>query len=244
MSLKSVFRKEWRILDTPMFFFALCVNWLILGLFLGAGFEDYQAMASQYAQLNNKKGATEMILGSANQIFQILATLWAIYFGGRSLAQEKQWQTHILHFGLTKSAFFGAKSLILVTSLALLALPFWFFVIWVSFGTDWDNLLLFSLALAQIFWIIFATAFSLTLSASQKQALSASLLCALMWLILWLAPILTSAPSDWVAVLRYLSPFEHFSLLQTGILSLQSAFYLFFTVLLSIFLMPYFWQEH
>lgn len=241
--LTNHLRKEWRLLFSPTLLIALALAWLALGWFLLALLQEYQAIAAQLAQLENRRGATEMLLGTANDFVKWLMVLWSIFFGARSLAVERQWHTLTLYYGLSWRNFYLAKALLLTLALLLLTLPFWLTAGGLAAGVSWDKPLLLSYLLGQLFFIVFAVGLSLTISAGQSQGLSASLLTALCWLLLWLSPTLSSTP-PWLPVLmRYLSPFEHFQLLQQGILSVQTIFYAAFTTGIFIMAVPYFWQE-
>lgn len=241
--LRAQLAKEWRLLLTPGFGLALSFCWLALGWYLLAGLEEYNAIAGQLAQLENRRGATEMYLGAANQWLQTLMVLWSIYFGARSLAQERQWQTQTLHYGSDWTPFLWAKALVLGTCLLLLTLPFWLVVLWLQSGVHWDGPLLAAQALGQLFFLLFALGLSLSISATQSQALSASLLTALAWLLLWLAPTLSTSPAWLPLLLRYLSPFEHFQLLQQGIVALQTGAYLLFMLFIFGLATAYCWPD-
>ena len=97
---RSLFRKECRLLATPAFFVALTASWFTLGWFLISGLLEYQAIAPKLAGLENRRGATETLLGSATQLLQWLMILWSIYFGARSLAGERLWHTDVLLRGV------------------------------------------------------------------------------------------------------------------------------------------------
>ena len=100
MLWRSLLHKEYRLLATPAFFAALTASWLALGLYLASGLVEYQAIAPKLAGLENRRGATETLLGSAAQLLQWLMILWTIYFGARSLAGEKLWHTDVLLRGV------------------------------------------------------------------------------------------------------------------------------------------------
>lgn len=242
---RSVFYKELRLLMTPVFFVALAVAWFALGWFLISGLLEYQAIAAKLAALQNRRGATETLLGSATKVIQWLMILWTLYFGARSLANEKQWHTHLLLCGMQQAqkCLLILKTLVLIGSVLLLTLPFWLFVLWVMHSSIWDGGLLISQALGQIFIAVYAGLLALTVSASRHQALPASLLLALIWLLLWLAPVLTTTPLWLVELLRWFSPFEHAALLYRGILSSQTLVFIIIHGLLFATLMPIFWAK-
>ena len=223
---RSLFRKECRLLATPAFFVALTASWFTLGWFLISGLLEYQAIAPKLAGLENRRGATETLLGSATQLLQWLMILWSIYFGARSLAGERLWHTDVLLRGVRG----GAWRLLLTKTVVLI--------------TAWDGGLLLALLLAQIFTAGYAALLALTVSASQKQPLPASLLLALLWLLLWLLPVLTTTPPWAVEILRWFSPFEHVALLYRGIASMQTLVFAAMHLLLFATLIPLFWNRN
>ena len=243
---RSLFRKECRLLATPAFFVALTASWFTLGWFLISGLLEYQAIAPKLAGLENRRGATETLLGSATQLLQWLMILWSIYFGARGLAGERLWHTDVLLRGVRGGAWrlLLTKTVVLLAALALLALPFWLFAAWLARSSTWDGALLLALLLAQIFTAGYAALLALTVSASQKQPLPASLLLALLWLLLWLLPVLTTTPPWAVEILRWFSPFEHVALLYRGIASMQTLVFAAMHLLLFATLIPLFWNRN
>ena len=239
-------RKECRLLATPAFFVALTAAWFALGWFLISGLLEYQAIAPKLAGLENRRGATETLLGSATQLLQWLMILYSIYFGARSLASERLWHTDVLLRGVRGGTWrlLLMKTIVLLAALALLALPFWLFVAWLARTSHWDSGLLQAQALAQIFIALYAALLALTVSASQKQPLPASLLLALLWLMLWLLPVLTTTPQWAVELLRWFSPFEHLALLYRGIASMQTLTFAAIHLLLFATLIPLFWNRN
>lgn len=242
----SLLRKECRLLATPAFFVALTAAWFALGWFLISGLLEYQAIAPKLAGLENRRGATETLLGSATQLLQWLMILYSIYFGARSLASERLWHTDVLLRGVRGGTWrlLLMKTIVLLAALALLALPFWLFVAWLARTSHWDSGLLQAQALAQLFIALYAALLALTVSASQKQPLPASLLLALLWLMLWLLPVLTTTPQWAVELLRWFSPFEHLALLYRGIASMQTLTFATIHLLLFATLIPLFWNRN
>ncbi len=242
----SLLRKECRLLATPAFFVALTAAWFALGWFLISGLLEYQAIAPKLAGLENRRGATETLLGGATQLLQWLMILYSIYFGARSLASERLWHTDVLLRGVRGGTWrlLLMKTIVLLAALALLALPFWLFVAWLARTSHWDSGLLQAQALAQIFIALYAALLALTVSASQKQPLPASLLLALLWLMLWLLPVLTTTPQWAVELLRWFSPFEHLALLYRGIASMQTLTFAAIHLLLFATLIPLFWNRN
>lgn len=242
----SLLRKECRLLATPAFFVALTAAWFALGWFLISGLLEYQAIAPKLAGLENRRGATETLLGSATQLLQWLMILYSIYFGARSLASERLWHTDVLLRGVRGGTWrlLLMKTIVLLATLALLALPFWLFVAWLARTSHWDSGLLQAQALAQLFIALYAALLALTVSASQKQPLPASLLLALLWLMLWLLPVLTTTPQWAVELLRWFSPFEHLALLYRGIASMQTLTFAAIHLLLFATLIPLFWNRN
>jgi len=242
----SLLRKECHLLATPAFFVALTAAWFALGWFLISGLLEYQAIAPKLAGLENRRGATETLLGSATQLLQWLMILYSIYFGARSLASERLWHTDVLLRGVRGGTWrlLLMKTIVLLAALALLALPFWLFVAWLARTSHWDSGLLQAQALAQLFIALYAALLALTVSASQKQPLPASLLLALLWLMLWLLPVLTTTPQWAVELLRWFSPFEHLALLYRGIASMQTLTFAAIHLLLFATLIPLFWNRN
>ncbi|MDO4642596.1 MAG: hypothetical protein Q4A74_02020 [Cardiobacteriaceae bacterium] len=237
--------KEYRLLGTPVFFIALAISWFALGWFLVSGLLEYQAIAAKLAGLENKRGATETLLGSASRVLQWLMILWSIYFGARCLASERLWHTDALLYGV-RGGFYRlvfSKILVLMSAQGLLCLPFWLFAYWLSLSSAWDHCLLVALALAQVFLVFYTTLLSLVVSATQKQPLPASLLLALLWLLLWLLPVLTTTPLWLVEILRWFSPFEHIALLHRGIASMQTLIFFVIHCLFFATLIPLFWTR-
>ena len=229
---RSLLRKECRLLATPAFFVALTASWFALGWFLISGLLEYQAIAPKLAGLENRRGATETLLGSATQLLQWLMILWSIYFGARSLAGERLWHTDVLLRGVRGGAWrlLLTKTVVLITALALLALPFWLFTAWLARSSAWDGGLLLALLLAQIF--------------TAGYAALLALLLALLWLLLWLLPVLTTTPPWAVEILRWFSPFEHVALLYRGIASMQTLVFAAMHLLLFATLIPLFWNRN
>ncbi|MDO4435539.1 MAG: hypothetical protein Q4B71_03865 [Cardiobacteriaceae bacterium] len=243
----ALIRKEWRLLATPSYFLTISLVWLLLGWYFAAGLQEYQAIATKLAQLENQRGASDMILGSAQQILQLLMLAWSLYFGAKIVAQERQWQTHTLLRGVQGSdtLWLCSKALWLMFSLCLLTLPFWAFVAYLSLANAvvWDTGLLISQALAQLLLILYATGIALTFSSSQNQTLSASLGLALIYLLLWLAPLFIQSPLWLTESLKFLSPFEHLALLNRGILSFATLNFLLLHLAIFITLTPIHWRQ-
>lgn len=238
----ALWLKEWRLLRRSLAY-ALALSYLVLAWLIAASISEYQALAPQLAQLDNQKGATEMLLGTMNDALKWLWLLWSVFFAARLLAQERQWRTDVLYHALPIKRLLAAKALFLLPLFILLSLPFWLTVYVLGRATAWDQALLLAQALAQLFWMLYAIALGLCCSSMNRQSLSACLSCALAWLLLWLLPSLSSQPPSLVAWLQYLSPFEHFALLQRGILSVQTVFYFGSSIALLLALVFYFWRD-
>lgn len=239
MRWREAISKEWRLLCGGAFYVVMLMIWFALSVYLLAAFEAYQDLAPKLAQLSNQRGATEMLLVQGSGVVVWLIILFSVYFAARSLSMEREWQTDGL-WRAVRGRVLLAKIAVLVCACGLIALPFWLFVAALTPGTDWDNGLLMAMALAQ--GLITLYALLLALSASAKlPALIASLLLALLWLLLWLMPVLVSSPDWLVAIMRWLSPFEHVGLLHQGMLSVQTLVFivlhtLCFSTLISLFL--------
>lgn len=243
MRWRNWLAKEWRLLLTPAMLWAILLLWLGEVVYLLAAVEAYNALADQLARLSNRRGATQMLLAHASGVVNWLMVVWLVYFGARSLAQERLWGTdclwcfrHGYHWRLLLS-----KAVVLLLGLVLVALPYWLWVIGLTLGTDWDNGLLFGIALGQVLMACYGVALALAVSAACVQPLTASLLLGLIWLLLWLLPVLASSPQWLNAMLRWLSPFEHVALLQQGILSSQTGIFFVMMLLAMATLTTIFW---
>ena len=235
--------KEWRLLMTPAMLWTMLLLWLGEIVYLLAALEAYNGLADQLARLSNRRGATQMLLAHTSGAVNWLMIVWLVYFGARTLAQERQWGTDILwrtgrgsHWKLL-----FAKAVALLIGLLLVALPYWLWVAGLSFGTDWDNGLLLGITLAQLLLAVYGIGLAMTVSAACTQPLTASLLLGLLWLLLWLLPVLSSSPQWLNAVLRWLSPFEHAALLQQGLLSSQTGIFFVMMLLAMATLTSIFW---
>ena len=207
-----------------LFYFSWAVHFFFF-------FQEYQAIASQLALLENKRGATQMLLGSGNSliIFQIVA--WSIFFGARNFALEYEWLTFRLFGDCLLEKF-----LVLIFSLALITLPFWLAVFFLGFGTNWDEGLLFGLFLSQIIFIFYSSLLAVCISISLKQGISSSLFLGIIWLLLYLLPLIIHEPELLTNLLQWFSPFEQTKLLQKGIFHIQS---LMFFILHGLFFISY-----
>lgn len=244
---KALYRKEWRLLASPSYFLSLSLTWLLLGWYFAAGLQEYQAIATKLAQLENQRGASDLLLGSGQQLLQLLMLAWSVYFGARCVAQEKQWHTHTLLRGVAGAdgAWLWSKALCLGISLGIITLPYWFFAgyLWLVGAVVWDGGLLLSHALAQCLLIVYATGAALALSSSQSQALSASLCLALWYLMLWLLPLFIQSPLWLTESLKFISPFEHLTLLNRGIISFTTFNFLILHIFIFITLTPLHWKQ-
>ncbi|WP_072281559.1 hypothetical protein [Rappaport israeli] len=97
--------------------------------------------------------------------------------------------------------------------------------------------------LAQVLIIGYAGLLSLLVSVLCVQALTASLVLALIWLFLWVAPTLISQPQAWVAMLQWLSPFEHVQLLMQGVVHSQTLMFVLVHWLIFMTLLPIYWVK-
>lgn len=243
MRLHDALAKEWRLLMTPAMLWGVLLLWLVEAVYLLAALDAYNAMADQLARLSNRRGATQMLLAHAGSIVNALMVIWTLYFGARSFAQERQWGTDVLwrlQRGQHKRVLL-AKALALLISLGLVVLPYWLWVGVLSLGTEWDHGLFVGIILAQALFAFYAVGMALTVSAASTQPLTASLILALVWLLLWLLPVLSSSPPWLNAMLRWLSPFEHAALLQQGIVSSQTGGFMAVMCLAMATLTSIFW---
>lgn len=244
---KALYRKEWRLLASPSYFLSLSLAWLLLGWYFAAGLQEYQAIATQLAQLENQRGASDLLLGSGQQLLQLLMLAWSIYFGARIVAQERQWQTHTLLRGVVgaEGVWLWSKALCVAISMALITVPYWALVSYLALATEvvWDWGLILGHGLAQLLLIIYGTGLALSFSSSQNQALSASLGLALWYLMLWLLPLFIQSPAWLNEGLKFLSPFEHLALLNRGMVSSYTLHFLLLNFFIFITLTPLHWKR-
>lgn len=220
----SMIGKSWRLLATPFFWVALGVAWALFALYMLMVLQEYLAISPMLAGLENQPGATHMLLGQGARAVQWLMVLWSVFFVPRLFAGERQWLTYHLRRTSLARRSIGWWSHVAVAGLALLllALPFWVFVAGLSPVVQWDGGLLAAYAFMQIFFAAYAVGLAAMLSIWPRQMLTASLLVGLVWLVLWLLPVLTSSPEWLVALLQWFSPFSHQALLMDGLVSVQS----------------------
>lgn len=219
-----VMAKAWRLLATPFFWAALVVVWLLLGLYLLLLLQEYLAIAPTLAGLENQPGATQWLLGQGARAVQWLMVVWSVFFVSRLFAGERQWMTyHLRRTSLARPrAGWTAYVAVVWLGMLLLTVPFWLIVVVLAPAVQWDVALLSAYALAQGCFAAYATLLSATLAVWPGQMVTAALLAGLVWLVLWLLPVLTSSPEWLVAILQWLSPFSHVALLFDGLVSGQS----------------------
>ncbi len=224
----SLWRKEWFMQMPRIASWVLAALWVLLALYFLASYQEYKILAPQLAQLENRRGATQMLLSTVNQLLLWQMIAWSVFFGARSIAQEYEWQTHTL-ISMTHGGFIRQiriKLGVLWTYLLLLTVPFWFSAIWFSTATNWDNGLIFGIALSQIFLSAYAVFLTMAVSSTLKQGTTASLVCAVIWLLLWLAPLLIHSPPAISNMVQWLSPFSHIHLLVRGQFNLQTLIFI------------------
>lgn len=225
--------KSWRLLATPFFWWALVLGWFLFALYLLLALQEYMAIAPTLAGLDNQPGATALLLGQGMRALQWLMVVWTVFFVTRLFAGERQWMTfHLRRTSLRRKAFAWWSHLAVSwLALILLTAPFWVLVVVLAPASNWDLRLLAVYAMMQMGFAAYAAMLCAMLSVWPGQIITASLLVALSWLILWLLPVLTSSPGWLVAILQWFSPFSHNALLFDGLLSMQSAlFFLLHTV--------------
>lgn len=228
---KTLLEKELFLNFSPLAGVIFLLFYFSWSIYFFSLYQEYQNIASQLAIIENKRGATQMLLLSAHSltIFQIIA--WSIFFGARSFALEFEWLTHRL---------FGdcllEKSVVLLFSLALIILPFWLAVFFLGFGTNWDEGLLFGIFLSQIIFMLYASALAICVSLTLKQGISASLLLGIIWLLLYLLPTIIHEPELLTNLLQWFSPFSQTKLLESGIFHIQT---LLFFILNGLFFISY-----
>lgn len=224
----SAIMKAWRLLATPFFWFGLVVSWFLLSLYLLVALQEYREAAAVLAGLDNQQGATVLLLVPGGQAVQWLMVVWSVFYLPRLFAGERQWSTFYLRrTSLQNSSWaFVGYLLVMWFALLLLTLPFWILTLALASSVAWDQSLLFSLLLLQLVFAVYAVLLSAALSVWANQIMTAMLFVAIAWLLLWILPVLTSTPEWLVMMLRWLSPFSHLALLQSGTLSLQSGIFI------------------
>lgn len=220
----SAIMKAWRLLATPFFWFGLAVSWFLLSLYLLVALQEYREVAPVLAGLENQQGATLLLLVPGARAVQWMMMVWSVFYFPRLFAGERQWLTfHLRRTSLQDSAWtFAGYVLVMWLVLLLLALPFWILALALAGNVAWDQGLLASLGLMQLLFAAYAVLLCAALSVWARQIMTAALLVAIVWLLLWVLPVLTSTPEWLVMILRWLSPFSHLTLMQAGILSVQS----------------------
>ncbi|MDO4777590.1 MAG: hypothetical protein Q4A06_09110 [Cardiobacteriaceae bacterium] len=228
--------KSWRLLATPSFWVALGIAWLLFSLYLLLALQEYLAVAPMLAGLDNQPGATALLLGQGMRALQWLMVVWTVFFVARLFAGERQWMAfHLRRTSLSRRDR-GWLSHLCVAWLVLLLLsvPFWLLVALLALAVDWDVHLLVAYALLQLGFAAYAAMLAAMLALWPGQIITAALLVAMVWLVLWLLPVLTSQPPWLVALLQWFSPFSHNTLLLDGLWSAQTA--LFFLLHAAFFL--------
>lgn len=232
--MSLLWRKEWFLQSS------LAALWLRLGLWLGfalfflAIYQEYQSLALQLAQLENRRGATQMLLSPVNQFSLNMLLIWAVFFGSRALAQEYEWQT--LPFASWKVLW--VKALVLWLNLVLLLLPFWLSVAYLALATDWDKGLLVGFFAAQALLSVYAVALVWVLSTLLRHSVTTALSATVLLLLLWLAPLLIHEPQVLADMVQWFSPFSHIYLLTQGVFHMQTGvFVLLHTVFFASCLM-------
>ena len=217
----------WRLLATPFFWTALALVWLLQGLYLLLALQEYLAIAPTLAGLENQPGATHLLLGQGARAVQWLMVIASIFFVSRLFAGERQWMTYYLRrTSLARpGATWMAYVMVAWVALMLLAVPFWLMVGVLAPDVDWDSGLLAAYALQQCLFAAYAALLAAMLSVWPGQIITAALLTGLVWLLLWLLPVLTSTPEWLVAILQWFSPFSHAALLLDGWVSGQSVLF-------------------
>lgn len=231
----SMMGKSWRLLATSFFWVALGTAWLLFSLYLLISLQEYMAISPTLAGLDNQPGATHMLLGQGARAAQWLMVVWSVFFVPRVFAGERQWMTyHLRRTSLARqSSGWWRHVLVAWFALLLLLLPFWLAVVILAPVVPWDTGLLLVYGLMQLMFAAYAVMLTAALSVWPGQMITASLLVGLVWLLLWLLPVLSSSPPWLAALLQWFSPFSHQALLMDGLLSVQS---MLFWVLHMIFL--------
>lgn len=225
--MNPLWRKEWHLQSSLAALWLRLGLWLALALFFLSAYQQYQSLALQLAQLENRRGATQMLLLPVNQLLLNAMLLWTVFFGARALAQEYEWQT----LPFAGAAVLWRKALILWLNVMLLSLPFWLSVGFLGLKTDWDKGLLYGMAAAQIFLSLYALALVWLLSLRLRHSVTTALAAAVLLLLLWLSPLLIYEPAPAADIVRWLSPFSHAALFTQGIFHVQTAVFVLLHVL-------------
>lgn len=216
--MNILWRKEWYLQSTPVALWIRLGLWLGFALFFLAAYQEYQALAPQFAQLENRRGATQMLLLPVNQFALNMMLIWAVFFGARALAQEYEW--HTLLFASWK--LLRMKALVLWVNLWLLLLPFWLCVGYLALATDWDKGLVYGILAAQGLLSIYVVGLVWVLSALLRHSVTTALSATVLLLLLWLAPLLIREPVVLANMLQWFSPFSHIHFLTQGIFHIQT----------------------
>ncbi|SUO92996.1 hypothetical protein [Suttonella ornithocola] len=246
MHKKNLLYKEYYLQASLLSLGMLTLIWTIFALYFLAAFQEYQHLAPQLAQLENRRGATQMLLLPVNQLVIWIIITWSVFFAARTISQEYQWQTITLYPKYLGGFFYQIifKIIVLIIILTTLIISFWFGVAWLSQGTQFDNGLLIGFLASQILTIAYAIGLSLTISIILKQNTSASMCCAIIWLLWWLLPLLFNSPASLVAMLQWLSPFAHNDLLMQGQFTLQTLIFIILHIIFFLSLIYYYQQEN
>lgn len=225
--MSPTLRKELYLQITPSAISILAVFWLAIGLYFLAAYQEYQTIANQLAQLENRRGATQMLLLPVNQLALWLMALWSCAFGARAVAQEHEWHTAqiaAVQFGTAR--LIRSKTILQFIALLLIPLPLWFAIIWLWHAASWDCGLLAGILASQLLIAIYASLLAAVLSAACRHSLSAALTAVIIWAALWLLPLLITDPPAANALLQWFSPFAHAGLLTQGQFTLQTGIFL------------------
>lgn len=221
----ALWRRECYILSAPLPVAAGVLAWFAWGLYFLAALQEYQAQAPRLAALSTPRGASEMLLLPANRLLLWLLALWIVFFAARSIGGEYALDTMGLYRRRFATLLFAKAGALLLFG-ALLALPFWVCVAWLSAGTRFDCGVLVGVAAAQALILIYCCAMGCGIALWLKQPLGSALLGALLLVLSWLLPTLVPSPAGLVAMFRWLSPFAHAELLAGGWFTLQSALFI------------------
>ncbi|MBP3194273.1 MAG: hypothetical protein J6M05_01205 [Cardiobacteriaceae bacterium] len=223
-SSKALFLKELYQFFSPLAVFSLAGIWLFWGICFFVFFEQYQALAAKLAMLENRRGATQMLLVTANNLLMWLLVAWVIFFASKTVATEFEQQTFRLlprHLGgFVRSLKY--KFLVILLSIALLVLPFWLAVFALSFATDWDLGQVFGIFLTQVLFAVYAASSAILAALFLRQGVASALFLALFWLLLYVLPLIIYEPASLAAVVQWFSPFSHAQLLSAGIFHIQT----------------------
>lgn len=230
-----------RQLARPSYWLWLCFAQLFSALYLFAAIQTYLENLPMLLSLENKRGATELVLKPVGASLLYVMGLWSVFCGGRFFAFQRQTRSYYLsltEIGATRYPHLIHAMGLLFCSLLAGLVCYWLCIALLSPYTQWDKHHLLAIALTHLLHALYTTLLTTLVSLSQKHSTTASLMLALIWASLWFLPALSSEPAWLGALLQWFSPYAHSNLLLDGILSVQTMlfyglhFLAFFTLII------------